>query len=196
MAKDEYQIPNEYNETAIRAQIDAIQQTPEHIQPAPYQGIKNIESKISSYRESALLLEKKRKGWLSGLVFSPANNTLGDLIEKESNIGGKLFGKGNKFWLDAKSNSTVFHNDVADWYHSRVNPANPKRPIVLRFQTTPNSIHKLYDGREYAPTIQDLEILTKAIEAYAEAVLPLYPIDQALHDFEHEADDNTASRAA
>jgi len=105
---------------------------------------------------------------------TPQNNTLHDLIEEESKVGGQLFGEGHKFWLDAKP-GTVFANDVADWYHLQVNPVNPKHPTVLRFQTTPNNIHKLYEGREYPPTQQDVQTFVAAVQAYDVAVQSLYP---------------------
>lgn len=185
MVKDQYQIPQNYSEPEIRAQIDAIQLSPEVVL-APYQQIKNIEENIFSYREAALAVEKKPKGWLKGLVFSPHEQTIQELIEEESKLGGRLFGEGHKFWLDAKTNDTVFHNDVADWYHVQMNPANPKRPTVLRFQTTPHSIHKLYEGREYAPTIQDIETFVKAVQAYDSAILSLYPLDNTINELQQD----------
>ncbi len=191
MAKDEYTIPNNYSEPEIRAQLDAIQYAPTtpEVQRAPYQRIKDNENIIFSYREAALATEKQPKKWLGGLVSKTQTTTVRDLIEKESQIGGQLFG-GGKFWLDNKSQSTVFHNDVADWYHLQNNPANPKKPTVLRFQTTPYTIHKLYDGREYAPTVQDLEIFVQAVEAYTQAVLALYPLDQTINDLKNDRNDD------
>jgi len=185
MVKDQYQIPQNYSEPEIRAQIDAIQLSPE-VMMAPYQQIKNIEEKIFSYREAALAVEKKPKGWLGRLVFTQHPQTIQDLIEDESKLGGQLFGEGNKFWLDAKTNDTVFQNDVADWYHVQLNPANPKRPTVLRFQTTPHSIHKLYEGREYAPSIQDIETFVKAVQAYDSAILSLYPLDSTINELQQD----------
>lgn len=178
MASDEYQIPNNYSEPEIRAEIDAIeyaQASPEN-NKTPFQVVKDVEARVFSRRDAALNVnvEKKPKGWLNGLVFQPQNNTIRELIDEESKRGGKLFGEGHRFWLDAKSDKTIFHNDVADWYHLQVNPINPKHPTVLRFQTTPNSFHKLYEGREYTPTPQDIETFVQAVEAYANAVEPLY----------------------
>ena len=181
MANDEYQIPNNYSEPEIRAQIDAIE---EYVQPSPekevtpFQHVKEVEARVFAHREAALAKEKRPKAWLNGLVFKPQNNTLHDLIEKESEVGGALFGKGNKFWLDAKSNNTVFHNDVADWYHVQPNPLKPKELKPIHIQTTPYSIHKLYNGREYTPTPQDISIFFQAVDAYADAIDILY--DDAL----------------
>lgn len=181
MAHDQYQIPGGYNASDIRAELESIQFTPER-EAAPYQRIKDIEDKIFSYRATAMAVVNKPSGWLHGLTMRPQQKSVSELIDEESRYGGKMFGEGHRFWLDNKGGDTVFQNDVADWYHLQVNPANPKRPTVLRFQTTPHSIHKLYEGREYAPTLQDLEIFVKAVEGYAQAILPLYPIDQALDE--------------
>ncbi len=198
MANNQFQFPKSYSESDIRAQLDAIQYAPVNPeqQRAPYQGIKDIENKIFSYREAALAMNKKAKhSWISSLVLKPQTMTIRDLVEEESKLGGEMFGKGHRFWLDNKSNSTVFRNEIADWYHTQPNPDDPSKPIVLRFQTTPEKIFKLYEGREYAPTIQDVEIFTKAIENYTKAVLPLYPLDQMIDeleqsDLEFEATDN------
>lgn len=198
MAHDEYQIPSNYSESEIRAEIDAIDYTPAtpEVEAAPYQVIKDIEARIFSYRDASLAMDKKPKGWLNGLVFRPQNPTLRDLIEEESQLGGKLFGEGHKFWLDTKSTGTVFHSNVADWYHMQTNPANPKQPTVLRFQTTPHSTHKLYEGREYAPTLQELETFVKAVQAYDTAILSLYPLDQTINELQRDTGSDTESRDA
>jgi|GEM_PF-2733624 len=171
MAHDEYQIPHGYNESSIRAELEAIEytQAPER-EPMPFQRIKAIESQIFAVRQEKTGTEKKPNGWLSGLVFAPQNQTVQDIIEDESLIGEALFGEGHRFWLDARPAQTVYTNNVADWYHLQPNPNDPKQPIVLRFQTTPQRIHKLYMGREYEPTLQDIEVFSAAVEAYGAAV--------------------------
>jgi len=185
MAHDQYQIPQSLSEPEARAEVESITRTIEQ-ERAPYQHIKDIEARIFSYRETALAMEKKPRTWLGGLVFAPQNTNLRTLVDEESVLGGSLFGEGHRFWLDNKAQATVFHNDIADWYHMQPNPADPKNPIVLRFQTTPYSIHKLYNGVEYSLTIQDLEHFLAATEAYVGAVLPLYPLDRTINELQND----------
>lgn len=189
MANDQYQIPQYSLEPQEQAQFEATQHTyasPEK-EAAPYQHIKDIETQIFSYRAAALAMESGRrsKGVLSGLVFGPRRSTIRELVDEESRLGGQLFGKNHRFWLDAQQGQAA-DGSVADWYHSQPNPANPDAPIVLRFQTTPYGIYKLYEGREYAPSIQELETFVRAIEAYAAAILPLYPLDQILNELQQQ----------
>ncbi len=173
MTNDEYHIPHHMREpehsveSDIRAQLDAIQYSPEK-QPALYQHIKDLEEMIFAKRESQVGIVKKPKGWLKGLVFTPQSQTLRDIIDHESRIGGAAtFGEGHRFWLDAKATDTPYTNNVADWYH--VGPV--EHPAVLRFQTTPEQIHKLYEGRDYQPSQQEIDTFVAAVEAYANAVL-------------------------
>lgn len=212
MANNQYQLPKNYSESDIRAQIDAIQyapHTPEKAR-APFQEIKDHSNKIFSYREVALATEKKPKGWLGSLVFKPEKNTIVDLIEKESKIGGELFGEGHRFWLDNRSNNTVFHNDVIDWYHLKPNENNPKKPTILRLQLISynnsegfeeQTLHKLYNGLEYAPTLQDIEIFSNAVKLYGERVAkqlysePLNVLDQTIDDLMQE-DQSAFDKAA
>lgn len=179
MANDEYQIPTSSVEHEVRAQVEAIITNPE-TEPTPsiHARIKNTEQRIFSQRERALHTEKRpATGWLRGMVFAPRQQTIQDLIEKESVLGGALFGSGQRFWLDNKVPDTVFQNEIADWYHLQVDPADPRRHTVLRFQTSPHSIHKLYEGREYPMSAQEVDTFIQAVEAYQDAVAPLYPAE-------------------
>lgn len=189
MANDQYKIPTSiYAEPEVL--VERVENTlvPEH-EATPYEHVKEIEATIFSYREAAQALDKpQRYQWIRSLVsFAlPKHHTITELIEQESQIGGALFGPGQRFWLDAKSSNTVYQNNITDWYHLQPNSANPKEEIVLRFQVTPYSIHKLYDGREYELTIQDLERFVDAVDAYKDAVLPLYPLDQAIQELKDD----------
>jgi len=196
MAHDEYQIPAYYTEQEARADVESITANPVETEAAPYQRIKDIENTVFSYRDAALAMEKQPNKWLRHFVTTGRGETLEGLIDKESAYGGALFGAGHKFWLDNKSSTTVFRNEVADWYHLQQNPADPKNPIVLRFQTTPQSIHKLYNGVEYSLTIEDLEHFIAATEAYTRAILPLYPLDQTLNELQQDSNKDGESRAA
>lgn len=177
MAHDEFQIPTNYSEPEIRAEIDAIEhanETPEY-RETPIQIVKGVQARIFALRDESLSIEKRQqKGWLNGLVFKPQNSTVNSLIDRESELGGALFGKGHRFWLDVKAHATVFNDDVADWYHMQANPANPQDPKIIRFQTA-QRIHKLYKGREYPMTTQEVETFVAAVQAYEPAIQPLYP---------------------
>jgi len=175
MASDLYQIPEFYNESEIRAEINDIQQfvNQEH-DKGPYQFIKDIEAELFSMREVSLYEQAQATHhWLRKLVFPPQLPTLHDLIERESNVAGALFGDGHKFWLDEKVYST-FHNEASDWYHQWTDPQNPKRTEVLRFQITPTGIHKMYEGREYPISPQETQNLIDAIISYKSTVAGLY----------------------
>lgn len=192
MLNDQFSIPTMPSQDKDPAHLRF---TPER-EAGPYWGIKAVESRIYSYRAAAMAIQAKPRKWLRGLVTAPAHQpTLGDFIEQESYIGGALFGEGHAFWLDIPSGSADDPNQVSDWYHMQPNLADPKNPTVLRFQTTAQRIHKLYDGREYEPSVQDLEVFVRAVEAYSQAVLPLYPLDQAIDDLNHDSDSLTFSAA-
>ncbi len=185
MAHDTYQFP-ESSLGDIRATLDAVQYAPEK-QPEPYRVVKDIEEKIYTYRDALLAGQKKPKKWLSGLVYAPQDQVLHKLIDKESQLGGAMFGEGHRFWLDNKSSQTPYQSTVGDWFHAQPQPAGSKEPaVVLHFQTTPRSIYKLFNGHNYEPTIQELETFVKAVQAYMRAILPLYPIDQVLDELEEE----------
>ena len=185
MAHDTYQVP-ESSLSDIRADLDAVQYSPEK-QPEPYQVVKDIEEKIYAYRDSLLAGQKKPKRWLSGFVYAPQDQVLHNLIDKESQRGGALFGEGHRFWLDNKPAQAPYQSLVGDWFHAQPQAAGSKEPpTVLHFQTTPRAIYKLFNGHNYEPTIQELETFVKAVEAYVRAILPLYPIDQALYELQQE----------
>lgn len=175
MANDLYQIPTTYNESEIRAEIHDIQKfVNQEYDKAPYQYLKAIEADVFSMREAALQRQANATHhWLRKLVFPPQTLTLHDLIEQESIAAGELFGTGHKFWLDEKVSSMV-HSDAADWYYQWVDPHNPKHTEVLRFQVTPTSIHKIYQGREYPIALAELQNLTDAITSYKAATARIY----------------------
>lgn len=186
MGYDEYQIPKGYDQTEIRAEIDGIQgtlaQNSVEKDKAPFQIIKDIENTVFEYRNKSLnelgrnAARRGSVGWLLGsLTTMPKRPTVSELVDKESCLGGDIFGNGAKFWLDVKPADTVFSNDVADWYYMQNASGNPNQPTVIRFQTTPYSIHKLYNGVEYAPSLDELKTFIKAVELYPDQIAPLYP---------------------
>lgn len=173
MSNDVYQIPEkshqpQENTAALSAESDKMS----------FQRIKELEETIFEYREAYLEIQpSQRASWLKGLVSSPSQQpqSLEALIEYESHYGGAVFGPDNKFWLDVKAPYLNGLNpSVADWYHAQPDPNNPNEFTVLHFQTTPQSVHKLYKAREYPMTLDEVNILFTAISHYHDIVVPLY----------------------
>lgn len=173
MSKDVYQIPEasrqpQENTAAFSAEFDK----------TPYQRIKEIEENIFEYREAYLETQSSpHSSWLKGLVLSPSQQpqSLEALIENESHYGGTVFKTDSAFWLDVKSPySDGFNPSVADWYHTQPNPGDPKEPVVLHFQTTPQSVHKLYKAHEYPMTSEEVSVLFSAITCYHDIITSLY----------------------
>lgn len=188
----QYQIPSSAENSAeqIRARISAIMQ-PENpeVLGAPYEALKRIERGIHDQRETALELGhrptamKRSLLQVLGLVPTP-RPSLHDLVDEESHLGGQLFQDGDRFWLDANANNDA--RQVADWYYVHPNLQNPKEPTVLRFQTTPHAIHKLYNGKEYPMTVADLEHFVQSVAAYTHKIGDLYPIDATIKELSEE----------
>lgn len=176
MAHNQYRIPGMPSDTQSGDSSVAPRK-----KAAPYQVIKNAELRIYSYRETALAVNLQKKSWSRAAnPFVAAQMEVHDLIEKESRHGGKMFGKSHRFWLDDKGGK-VFENHVSDWYHVQPNPANPKEPIVLRYQVTPTEVFKLWQGIEYRPTIDELQRLIAAIHQYERTIRQqMYPLDDAI----------------
>lgn len=152
-----------------------------------FEHIKAIEENIFAHRDVYLQNVATQKSsrhnlLLSGLMSSRQNEprTIEELIEHESRYGGAIFGNENKFWLNGQANyggsgfNSGFNNWVSDWYHVQPNPNDPKYPLVLHFQTTPQSVHKLYEAREYPMEPAEVQQLFKAITAYHDIIVPLY----------------------
>lgn len=188
----QYQIPLNAENSAeqIRARISAIVQpeSPE-VLVAPYEAIKRIERAIHDQRETALELGRRpaavKRSLLQVLGLVPiARPSLHDLVDDESHLGGRIFGEGDRFWLDVHANGD--ERQVADWYYVHPNSQNPKEPTVLRFQTTPHAIHKLYNGKEYPMTVADLEHFVQSVAAYTHKISDLYPIDATIKELSEE----------
>lgn len=196
MANDTYHIPGSSEKPLQEALTiaDSFQYSPEK-QLEPYRFIKDIEEKIYSYRETALALDAKRKqGFLGAIGLTRQPLTMTDLIEKEAQIGGEIFGKGKgyRLWLDHKGSSPYIHNnDIGDWYHTRPNTDGiSKDPeITLHFESHPTHFWKLYEGKSYALTVAETETICDAIARYEEAIRVIYPFDEEIHNLEQEIEE-------
>lgn len=161
--------------------------------------IKSLEDYIVSCRETALALDHQAEAaqtlaviGLLGKWLSPKKlKTPNDLIEAESLKGGELFGPGHRFWFSGPSETQP---QVADWYHASPNPAKQAGlinataapEVVLHFQTTPTSLHKLYNGVEYPVTLDDLQNFLAAINGYVQKIGDLYPVDATIAELVQE----------
>ncbi len=90
------------------------------------------------------------------------------LIDAESNLGGKMFGN--------EKSSTVnrrFWYFEGDWFFEQYEPSVGYQ--VMRYQIFKDSMHKLYNGREYPFNLGEKATLVKAVMNYGTDVLePLY----------------------
>lgn len=199
MANDQFQIPTTHlqNTTAPEAaasiqapvySMESSQRSPEK-QPVLYEHLKAIERKIDSYRETAIELDKTRKpDWrqrvVEPLVGVRPLSPIDKYIEKERTIGGaKVFPsvQGAEFWLHKPVEGDV---ETRDWYFTYPSPSQvPGEVSVIRYQTTPYSLHKIYGGLEYPLSIQETQNFQQAVVRYTQAVREeLYPLDDALED--------------
>ncbi len=193
MDKSQFHIPNFSNEPeptgALFVEPDAQQYTPE-TQPAAYKVLKDIEAKIWDYRETALQTGEvnidTNRPWLRAIgAFKPKRVTIDALIEAESRQGGSLFGPGHQLWLHKKSDHPMDYGK-SDWYHRAPAQSTTTQSVVLHYQVTETSIHKLYAGHERMFTEGEAERLHEAIIQYEKAIRPLYPIDGSLADLSDE----------
>ncbi len=171
---NQFQIPTGYTEQAPEAIVERVS-SPEFIH-YPNQELLNIEMDIFEARKRALQAEAPRTSWLQAATLRrPHQITLQELIDNESYVGGKISSSTghDRFWLDAK-NPAFEQSGVADWYfvHPTADPAAPDQ--VLRFQTTPTNIHKLYGGKEVPFSLEEQNAFLETAAAYEKAVAKLY----------------------
>lgn len=196
MANDQFQFPHQSSERPLQEALriaDSFQYSQER-QPEAYRHIKDIEDRIHSYRRTALEIEQRREPGFVEAVFGIRRQkvTLEDLIEKESYIGGKLFGPNDRLWLSHKGSTPhAAQNNLGDWYHVREHYDSFGRKqgeTVLHFETHPTHLVKLHNAQPIDPMLTELETLSRAIELYEERVREeLYPLDQEIFDLMTEA---------
>lgn len=181
MIDEEYHIPESDNHVSHDT-LDASFASVESNEMI-FQRIKTMENTIFAHRDEYLRLHApQKKSWLKANVVSLPSamgghhtETVRSVIDAESTYGGMVFGADNKFWLDVKAPySDGYQQEVADWYHVQQNPYDTTTPIVLHFQTTPQSVHKLYNAREYPMSPQETQVLFTAMQRYHDIIVPYY----------------------
>lgn len=178
----QFQIPHYGAEDDIRGRVDYIADpmaTPER-QMTSFESIKHIEQYIFNGRIEVLSTGtypiERRRSLLQIVGLMPeAEPTMHDLVDYESKLGGRFFGRGDRFWLDIQSSTG--NPDYSDWYHAQFNPADPVNPTVIRFQTTPDGIHKIYKGVVRTLTAEDYTAFLVSVSAYASRLAAIYPMN-------------------
>ena len=148
--------------------------TPE-AQRSPFQVVKDIENHAFALRSQALGQTAPKATWLQAAKLRrPQQITPQELINKESFCGGKIVSRNenDRFWLDAKS-ACYDQQQVADWYFAKYIPETNGHQVI-RFQTTPFSIHKLYEGREVALSEEERVAFLETTAAYPGAIEAVY----------------------
>ncbi len=149
---------------------------------APFQFVKDIENRIFAAREAVLAHDSlkntpKPSPFRSVLhatgIVKPSKKTLHDLIERESYTGGSLVrpNTADRFWLD-QAYVDVNGTSFADWYYMQQNTnVKVKTGSVIRFQTAPNNIRKIYNGHEVPLGPEEQLAFFETVTAYEPAVL-------------------------
>lgn len=195
MASHQYNIPGSSAESPLNEALriaDSFQYSPEK-QPAPYQGLKDLEARIDSYIETSLALGTVKKNlWLRAVEPFSLNtkSPVDHLIEKTWRLGGEAFGvKDTRFGLYKRHEHDT--PEKRDWYVSYPDQNGVKDAISIRYQTTPHSIHKLVSGVEYPFADGEEQRFLKAA-AYAERRVrhELSPVDEAIAELLEEQEPN------
>ena len=190
MDNTQYQLPPEYTaELYEEIEQSILQSTPEHQPQAPFQFVKDIETLVESFRETAEGIEQRngREVKMKLLPVSfvrPARKheeIRKDLIETERRLGGTLFAESGKyhFWLGDKGSAANRNEDVADWYIEEIIPGPSGVGVVTHIETHPQYIKKFDHNGHLAPmTISDLEVFIPAVYHYVYAIIDAYPFER------------------
>lgn len=190
MDNSQYQLPPEYTaELYEEIEQRVVQSAPEHQPQAPFQFVKDIETLVESFRETAEGIEQRngREVKMKMLPISfvrPArkhDEIRKDLIEIERRLGGTLFAESGKyrFWLGDKGNSAIKTEDIADWYIEEVTAGPTGIGAVTHIETHPQYIKKFnHEGHLVPMTISDLEVFIPAVYHYVYAIMDAYPFER------------------
>lgn len=191
MAHDQYTIPPfNSDSSALNEALHAAESargTSEVAQPInEYAFIGESIALTDSFHETALAMNARKKGmWKRTLelVVVDSESPIDKLINSESFIvGGTMFPSvpGARFWLNKQ------HDDdpvgVRNWTFS-YKDMHTKQRVDITYQTTNNSIHKIFNGLERPIPEEERTNIMAAIRLYPEIVRrELYPFDQDLYD--------------
>jgi len=188
MDKSQYHPPVTEHSAEIYNQVEkSATNNPEQLR-APFQFVKNIETLVDSFRDTAEEIERThgREITFKLLPISfvrPARkreDIRRELVDAERVIGGQLFAEKNKyyFWYGEKGDSAIRTKDVADWYIEEINPGQPGSSIT-HIETHPQYIKKFnHYGQRVPVTLSDLEIFIPAVYYYIHAIMDVYPFEK------------------
>jgi hypothetical protein len=192
MDKSQFYLPDtEFNDASARARLEAARSNPELLK-APFKFVKDLESAVFSFRETALALQQHDKKMKTPQL----EKFYETLIEREAFVGGRMYYPEDakdkdiqiRFWLGVKGASPI-SDQTADWYFETY-PHYPQFRKLTHYQTTPQQLYKYQDdGRSYPMTIAEIEQFLKSTYHYTYEVLErLYPFDatrvELLNDIE------------
>jgi len=191
MDKSQYQPPRTEYSAELYKQLEQrpVQSTPERMPTAPFQMVKDIEALVDSFRDTAEAIEQA-KGREVSIKYLPISfirparkheEIRKDLIDREREIGGRLFAEKNKyyFWYGDKGNSPIRTEGVADWYIQEITPGNAGEGVITHIETHPNYIKKFNHAGQRVPiSLSDLEIFIPAVYHYVHAIMDIYPFER------------------
>ncbi len=190
MANDIFQYPQRTvempHDPELARRFYSVASNPEQNETQSYRHIKEIERLVESYRESATekSIPKTRIEKIISFVMPNPEPLLVRLVEKESEIGGKLIEKLST--QDANSlfsRHRLWYHD-ANWYYEN---HDQHGPAVVRYQVTDTSMHKLKNGLEYGFDDGEQESLLILMQQYPEEIRrSLYFVDDVLAELNYE----------
>lgn len=155
--------PELSNNEQIRRDVDAIFDGPERQAPS-FARYKQVERDIEAMRSSMTEADLPRSVKMRVLeLFTSTPRSLEErLIEEESRIGGELFAQdpsvtAQRYWLHQ-----------GEWFHERYydSAAEADSRVVIRYQLTNDSAHKLVKGVEHSFDDGEIQRLLQAIDSY------------------------------
>ncbi len=168
---------------AFSAHIDAQHYTPE-TQPGMYHFVKEIETRLESYRETAVAIEENKHKWLravKSLVTTP-KPIVSELIESESKIGGMLFQR------QYPHHDIRFWEKDGGWFCGYSDGAKVKlEDSTIHYEFSEYAIQKMYQGRTIPFVPGEETNLLNAVREFEHAVVhELYPFEEALQELKKD----------